>query len=60
MGQWRQDLVMEVAQHPGENTVRAVAMDATEGLRAAQPSPILAPDLGSRHHTRGRDLERHR
>ncbi|PJF07917.1 F0F1 ATP synthase subunit beta [Pseudorhodobacter sp. MZDSW-24AT] len=25
-------LVMEVAQHLGENTVRAVAMDATEGL----------------------------
>jgi F-type H+-transporting ATPase subunit beta len=25
-------LVLEVAQHLGENTVRAVAMDATEGL----------------------------
>ncbi len=26
------DLVMEVAQHVGENTVRAVAMDTTDGL----------------------------
>ena len=25
-------LVMEVTQHLGENTVRAIAMDATEGL----------------------------
>ena len=25
-------LILEVAQHLGENTVRAVAMDATEGL----------------------------
>src|SRR3972149_5881980 len=25
-------LVLEVAQHLGENTVRAIAMDATEGL----------------------------
>ena len=28
--QW--NLVLEVAQHLGENTVRCVAMDATEGL----------------------------
>ncbi|KAL6452081.1 ATP2 ATP synthase subunit beta [Candida maltosa Xu316] len=27
-----QDLVLEVAQHLGENTVRAIAMDGTEGL----------------------------
>ncbi|MEM6741844.1 MAG: F0F1 ATP synthase subunit beta [Pseudomonadota bacterium] len=29
-------LVMEVAQHLGENTVRAIAMDATEGLVRGQ------------------------
>ena len=29
-------LVLEVAQHLGENTVRAVAMDATEGLVRGQ------------------------
>ncbi len=28
----RQPLVLEVAQHLGENTVRTIAMDATEGL----------------------------
>ncbi|MFI4983704.1 MAG: F0F1 ATP synthase subunit beta [Rickettsiales bacterium] len=27
------DLIMEVAQHLGENTVRAIAMDTTEGLQ---------------------------
>ncbi|CAN3373183.1 hypothetical protein DIURU_001164 [Diutina rugosa] len=27
-----QDLVLEVAQHLGENTIRAIAMDGTEGL----------------------------
>ena len=27
-----QNLVLEVAQHLGENTVRTIAMDATEGL----------------------------
>ncbi|MBN9543355.1 MAG: F0F1 ATP synthase subunit beta, partial [Alphaproteobacteria bacterium] len=26
-------LVLEVAQHIGDNSVRAIAMDATEGLR---------------------------
>ena len=30
-------LVLEVAQHLGENTVRTVAMDATEGLVRGQP-----------------------
>ncbi|SFR10300.1 F0F1 ATP synthase subunit beta [Poseidonocella sedimentorum] len=30
-------LVLEVAQHLGENTVRAIAMDATEGLVRGQP-----------------------
>jgi len=37
-------LVMEVAQHLGENTVRAVAMDATEGLvRGAAVTDTGAP-----------------
>src|ERR1700743_4019903 len=30
-------LVFEVAQHLGENTVRAIAMDTTEGLTRGQP-----------------------
>ena len=32
-----QRLVLEVAQHLGENTVRTIAMDATEGLTRGQP-----------------------
>ncbi|MDP4031746.1 MAG: F0F1 ATP synthase subunit beta [Pseudorhodobacter sp.] len=41
-------LVLEVAQHLGENTVRAVAMDATEGLVRGEAvtdtgNPIMVP-----------------
>ncbi|WP_340108396.1 F0F1 ATP synthase subunit beta [Pikeienuella sp. HZG-20] len=37
-------LVLEVAQHLGENTVRTIAMDATEGLvRGAEVSDTGAP-----------------
>ena len=41
-------LVMEVAQHLGENTVRCIAMDASEGLVRGQPvrdtgSTIMVP-----------------
>ncbi|MDE1172434.1 MAG: F0F1 ATP synthase subunit beta [Parvibaculaceae bacterium] len=41
-------LVLEVAQHLGENTVRTIAMDTTEGLTRGQEvvdtgSPILVP-----------------
>ena len=37
-------LVLEVAQHLGENTVRTVAMDATEGLvRGAAVTDLGAP-----------------
>jgi F-type H+-transporting ATPase subunit beta len=41
-------LVLEVAQHLGENTVRTIAMDSTEGLVRGQPvtdtgSPISVP-----------------
>jgi len=39
-----QRLVLEVAQHLGENTVRAVAMDATEGLvRGAKVTDLGEP-----------------
>jgi F-type H+-transporting ATPase subunit beta len=42
------NLVLEVAQHLGENTVRTIAMDATEGLVRGQPvadtgAPIRVP-----------------
>lgn len=30
------DLILEVAQHLGENTVRTIAMDGTEGLVRGQ------------------------
>ena len=41
-------LVLEVAQHLGENTVRAIAMDTTEGLTRGQDvtdtgGPITVP-----------------
>ena len=41
-------LVLEVAQHLGENAVRTIAMDSTEGLVRGQPvadlgEPILVP-----------------
>ena len=32
-----QELVLEVAQHLGENTVRCIAMDTTDGLRRGHP-----------------------
>ncbi len=35
-------LVLEVAQHLGENTVRTIAMDATEGLCADRKCSIPA------------------
>ena len=43
-----QDLILEVAQHLGENTVRTSAMDATEGLQRGQEvqdngDPISVP-----------------
>jgi F-type H+-transporting ATPase subunit beta len=38
------DLVLEVAQHLGENTVRTIAMDATDGLtRGAEVTDTGAP-----------------
>lgn len=43
-----QELVLEVAQHLGENTVRAIAMDSAEGLKRGQEvfdsgEPITVP-----------------
>jgi len=39
-----QNLVLEVAQHLGENTVRTIAMDGTEGLvRGASVTDTGAP-----------------
>ena len=43
-----QRLVLEVAQHLGENSVRTIAMDSSEGLTRGQPvtdtgSPISVP-----------------
>ena len=42
------DLVLEVAQHLGENTVRTIAMDSTDGLVRGQKvsdtgKPITVP-----------------
>jgi len=44
----RPRLVLEVAQHLGENTVRTISMEATEGLVRGQPvvdtgAPIMVP-----------------
>ncbi len=43
-----QEVVLEVAQHLGENTVRTIAMDATEGMQRGQKvtdqgNPISVP-----------------
>ncbi|MFY8155018.1 MAG: F0F1 ATP synthase subunit beta, partial [Hyphomicrobiales bacterium] len=43
-----QRLVLEVAQHLGESTVRCIAMDTSEGLMRGQPvvdtgAPIMVP-----------------
>ncbi|MEC7986364.1 MAG: F0F1 ATP synthase subunit beta [Myxococcota bacterium] len=42
------NLVLEVAKHLGENTVRAISMDTTDGLKRGQPvtdtgAPIAVP-----------------
>ena len=37
IGENEWNLVLEVAQHLGENTVRAIAMDSTDGLVRGQP-----------------------
>ena len=42
--------MLEVAQHLGENTVRTIAMDTTEGLVRGQP----VIDTGAPDHRAGR------
>ena len=44
----KENLIIECQQHLGENTIRCIAMDATDGLRrglkvAALGSPIIMP-----------------
>ena len=49
------ELIAEVQQHLGDNRVRAVAMDATDGLaRGTAVHDTGSPDLGAgrRHHAR--------
>ena len=41
-------LVLEVAQHLGENVVRTIAMDSTDGLTRGQASPPPARRSASR------------
>jgi len=48
LGKGEGNLVLEVAQHLGENTVRTIAMDSTDGLARGMPvrntgSPIVMP-----------------
>ena len=60
------NLVLEVAQHLGENTVRAIAMDTTDGLSRGLPvkntgSPIVMPvgksTLGRIHNVVGEPID---
>ena len=58
----KNNLVLEVAQHLGENTIRAIAMDASDGLVRGQEvlqTGNLDHDAGRRSHARPH-LERHR
>ena len=55
-------LVLEVAQHLGESTVRTIAMDTTEGLVRGQEVTDTGSadrDAGRRRHARSHH-ERHR
>ena len=38
-------LILEVAQHLGENAVRTIAMDSTEGLVRGQTATDSAPEI---------------
>ena len=55
-------LVLEVAQHLGENTVRCIAMDATEGIaRGISGDRYRRPDRGAGGQCHARpDHQRHR
>ena len=39
------ELIVEIQQHIGENTVRAVAMDSTDGLRRGLPAKVLGSPI---------------
>ena len=54
------DLVLEVAQHLGENTVRTIAMGSTDGLvRGQKSSRYRSADFrSSRSRNPGKNLER--
>src|SRR3954468_11417282 len=48
LGSEKNNLVLEVAQHLGESTIRAIAMDSTDGLVRGIPvfdtgNPIMMP-----------------
>ena len=43
----KKDLVLEVAQHLGENTVRTIAMDSTDGLIRGQSIRYWKPNFSS-------------
>ena len=60
------NLVVEVAQHLGDNVVRTVAMDQTDGLRRGQDAkdtgesimiPVGAPALGRIMNVVGRPVD---
>ena len=42
-----QRLVLEVAQHLGENTVRTIAMDSTDGLTRGRPVGVAMAKDGA-------------
>ena len=50
----QEPLVLEVQKHLGDNWVRTVAMDTTDGLQRGVPAlatrqPILVPEIGRAH-----------
>ncbi len=63
----QESLVLEVQQHLGNDTVRTVAMDATEGLRRGMPAlntgdpitvPVGPPTLGRIFNVLGRPIDK--
>jgi F-type H+-transporting ATPase subunit beta len=60
------DLIVEVAQHRGDNTVRCIAMDSTDGLMRGMPAedtggpiqvPVGRPTLGRIFDVLGRPVD---
>ena len=58
----KENLVLEVAQHIGDSTVRCIAMETTDGLRRGQEAVYKgAPIIGPRgQRGPGTRVERHR